>query len=1291
MILFFILLSVVSLQAQGVDSVPAPASGKRVLIYTLNVLDAKRSVAEGLTEALYLEMANQSGIQVGFIRDEVKKEDVIAQHAPLLKMALSCNEVECAATLAKELGYDYSLLGTVQRKGGGYSLQMQVVTSSDLSIAFEREEIFRSGSKREVIRALPTWGGRIAGLIAKPGFGIKTSTDKAKTGWRSANFDPFTAHLTGTRIMGTYTDTLKRVKSPYIVTSNLMVPPGAVLVIEEGVTIYVGGEYTTITVMGQIMANGTKENPIYLLSGKQKPAAWDWDRLFFRSKQRSVLNYMHIQNSNYGIVVKNGAVTLSHCVLSKNSVRALYVENSDVEILDSEIKEGHLIGIQVGEYGQVAVERSTIIDNHNAISVLNFGELKLLHSRVENNDRGLILVDSVALTMENSQITRNRIGVITNNEISRSMFLGLKGNIQNLEPVKKEKIASLIEKPSAVEQKREIKKDLAKDHKKVEEKKDFKGGITSVRKTGPGKGIIGNVTLGMEYHIPRDVENTTNRDIVSGKGDTVNPGLDIPQDKVIPGFRQTASVFTTIDYGTYSIDANFDMLWDKWGNLQLEALSARTQVGAHALGVGDFTESGSEITVSSSNIRGVKYDLGLFENRREQKRFRVSGIFGESERPYDVGDKVLGSYLERKSEGSAVAQKLLGIGKMNVMANENWNLNFNYVYSKDRREGVLRPDLAATSVLAQVPLVSNMVGLESEWRFLKEALTLSAEINVGTVDSTTQAYNLALKGMLDNPAFDIDAANKSNLTSILQPTATAGFVDSNMAEALKDFITTTDSNNLDTNLTDDARSSLLNARRLSLLDSIKNEISLIEPDIQDSLDDSKFVGLRWEGQGVAARLAANFEIAGTAFEGSYSYIGASYYTGGNPFLTQDQRRYEFSFSRDLLKNLNINSRYSLYIENASSDGLFYNFLGFGEGSDIGLLSDEKWQQYRENADFTRPKFTNKLDVKSRYNATPILEFNFNYALSYKSQIKPKTLNADSTILLADSYFAPGGSGSETILYNNYGYSADQTRLNEYRNDTPSDSIPLASVLEDKNFDNTFGIKAKVRFSKFGSVQMGGKWKLTNDISSYKYSTLLNKYHFQDSTLASLGYYTDGEDEFKQDYDAALTLKNKVISNKLDGKLGLKSKIKRNEDTFEWRVKNNFQWKIIKRKLRMEFSALMKKKVIDSDEERHYIEENGSKRYFYRLNDTVVVLTPDELNTKVISQYEPADSMGVIHKELYRPKTRETDFELELKIRYNFNSKLYSETIFKQLLYLRPDQLDQQYNDLVAEVKIFYSF
>ncbi len=1278
---------------------PISEAKKKILVFNLNVPDANQSTSEKVTVLLSDEMKKQSGIVVSSLTD--LKEKLV--ELGLENQALECKTLECAVDIAGRLDYSFSLFGDLTRLGAGYDLNISLADNQRKIVVLSQSDKFRQG-KREALRYLPSWGSKIARLVAHPNFPqdfrdpTQAGEGKAEAGksgntaqgsqsnsgvrgWLSDTFDPNTAHLKGTRISGVWRDSLLQAQSPYIVTDNLLIPADADVVIEPGVTIYIGGHYTTITVSGMLRAQGNQAQPILIKSGKVEPAAWDWDRIVFKGPRRSLLEYVTIENSNNGVYVKNSSLTLSHCTLTHNSLRAAYAEQGDLEIKDSKILDRHLIAVQVGPFANVQISRTRITDNHNGISVMEYGTLSLQHSVIEANDRGLILDDSVSLSLENTNIQQNRIGVLSlfdspeNRKLRRSQLIGLKGNKVNLELAPREKFTELMQAPAEVKEERSLKFGSSATTRSNR----FEPGVKSIRPGGSsGSGIYGNSSIGLEYHLPETAENTTARGYPVGE-DTIPVGEKFPQKKVIEGLYTLVSAYTTVEDGPYVVDANLDLRHDEWGDFKIDALTLKTQMGAHRLALGDITESGSEISLSSKSLFGARYQAELLPDRSGRGKFGYSASFGESVKPFDVGDRNPDAFGEYYQPNSAIAQELVGLGRVSFYPNKDWNLNVNYIHSQDSRSGLLRPSIQTTSVTSEPPLVSNMLGLESQWTLLDGALTLSAELNVGTVDSVNSAFNRAIKGW----AAVNGQSENSALEQVLQPTVSNGYLDSNLAAA---FPITDDSLHLDSVLAGNKTQveANLKALRLQIRDSILQEVNALEPGIQDSLDESKTMGFRFEDQGMASRLGFKLDVNGMVIDGEMTYVGAYYFTGGNPFLTRDQRHYQLSTSRDLSEKLNMSAGYDLISEHASSEGQYLNLFGFGEGTDLGFIPDENIQLARESVS-DRPKFTNNWNVKGRYNLSSLIELNFDYGLTYKLEVKNKALKKDTSVYV-DGVFAPrGGNTTNSVVYDNRSYQIDSAAYASLQSlDT------LARIQDDNDLTNKFGLKAKLRFSKLGYFEMGGKWSLINNQLSFRHSQVLDILNLSDSTLENLGYFPDGDDQFQQDYSLALQLNWKEIQNKIEYKFGWKDRVSRDQNSFEWSVSDQVKLEIIPRKFRMGLNFRLRKKLQSEDAKKYYYEDSAGQVFSY-YDQNGKASTLNDATTKEIELGQPDSLSGEIHSRSIRKELHETDYNIEVTARYNLNSKFYLEGFIRKEWYLRPDQLEQEYYDLATQVKLFYSF
>lgn len=1263
------------------------ADTSRVMVYTIDLEEANSSALKKWTLQIVSELENQPNLVLKNVYEpelDTGLPNLILKNTVNIQ---SCKKVECAVTYAKEMGFDFALLPKINKRGKKYILQLSWINVSTAEVVYTLEKTFLTGRK-EIWEALPelsvqSWEYFQKKMKIRKARNQEIDSTKINLSAMSVQLgeaDTLTQHLQGTRLKGVLPDTLYASQSPYILTGNVVVSAEKDLLIEPGVKIFIGGEYTTFTVFGRIHAKGTAEKPITIQSGRKKTSPWDWDRILFRSRERSVLEYVTISHSNYGVVALGSAVSLIHCHLTKNSVRALYVEDSDVEIRHSRIDGGHLLGVQVAEFGEVLVERTKITGNHNAISVQKFGSLKMFQSEVEQNDRGLILVDSVALEMENVKIQKNRVGIVSNLAYPIRLFSGLRDNQSQYEVLGKENLSGLLEKPIEIREKRRIQLISRETAAESERIKKYQPGIRSEKDGGLLPGLLGNYSLGSEYHLPSSATNNTNQTAIQGS-DSILPGEKYLQNKVIPGYYQTFSGYTSLELGKNTVDANFDFLWDQWGGLQWRNFTAKSKWGPQNFVLGDFSENNSEISMYSVAFRGLKYGLDLGRHRNGLEKLLIEGAFGETERPYDEGDRVLGSYEERKAEGSAVAQRLVGQGRIKYRPTENWDLDFRYIQSEDKRDTWLRPNLSRTAALAQEPLESRLLGFESKWSILKNRWEIGVEANLGTVDSLRIALNKSIQKWIENSTLTEIQAN--SLRELLQPTVKESVLNNNIGNALGLWI---DSASLYTQLLNEQKADTttidsilemeLYKSRISLLDSIKKEVLSIENEIQEKMEEEKELGFRWGAQGWAYRFYSFYQWERGSLETSFLSIGSDFFTGGNPFLVRDRRDYGLNLSQDFTEKVSLSGQYKLMIEGAKNWGNGDNFWGF----DIPESGE-------------KPEFTHDTKWNLRWNIHPRIELQLGYDFLYKLKDDLTTLDVDTSELYSDPFFAAdSGEATEVFRYNNTNLDRSSNALNEYRDLNPLGNLPLAANLENREIQDNLRLKSKYRISNSFTLGLEGRWKLTRDFSSFQVDSLLNRLPLQDTTFQKLGYYPSGEDEFRQDYDLIFQFRKKTWNNKFNLELGFNSKNLRNEKEVNWGFENQFKYEPRQKKLHLTFSTRLKMRHVKEDDTRFFVKDSADKKWYFYTTDTLgnQILSKDVKHSSSVSSTEPSQYDLELFFERFRKPTFEFDFNWDFLSRYNFTSRMYGEAGLSQILLLRPDLLEQQYQDFVVKATLFYS-
>jgi len=161
--------------------------------------------------------------------------------------------------------------------------------------------------------------------------------------------------------------------SPFVVSKNITIYPSVTLTIEPGVEVRFGGNLSII-VEGRLNAVGTQNNNITFTSNKDQPKAGDWGTIKFNGTAQS---------------------TLAYCVL-KYATNGTTIENSNVEIRNSEIHDNLKSGIYLTGSNQATIQNNTIRANANGLLLTgdSTSGVDITQNRVQSNTQSGINLDA---------------------------------------------------------------------------------------------------------------------------------------------------------------------------------------------------------------------------------------------------------------------------------------------------------------------------------------------------------------------------------------------------------------------------------------------------------------------------------------------------------------------------------------------------------------------------------------------------------------------------------------------------------------------------------------------------------------------------------------------------------------------------------------------------------------------------------------------------------------------------------------------------------------------------------
>lgn len=541
--------------------------------------------------------------------------------------------------------------------------------------------------------------------------------------------DSFATRLPGGILFGTF----DKSSSPFLIEGSIVVPSGQKLEFGPGCRIYVGGDYATITVFGQIMARGTAEEPILFRSASKAPKPWDWDRVYCRSKNRSVFEHCVIQHCNYGVYAENGAVTLSDCRFEHNSLHGVVARNSDVSLVATILDGGHVLAVLLQEGARVRAESLVVKNNITGIACTDKASLRLSGGEITSNANGVVVTEEAQVSIVDADITRNRKGIVSLVEIPKNMREMAYANALDVKIVDKGELRKLLKPPEDVKS-----IVLPKTRTTVTVSDDFTPGFAATKTPRQSStSFMGNVTTGFRYFMPESRRHPEDDTLILQNR---YPGEH--NDRFYAGLQPELQVFASGRRKDADINLLVDLFGNDWIDLPLHmrknTFNLQMNYSDQHLVVGDFFESASETSISGRKITGVRYSGGFMPIGRGKEMLEFKLAAGETEVPQDSGQNDLTLYNEEIDSGMSIRQQMTYLAGVSLHPTLNSTVDVKGIIARDQdREPIFRDVITdpyvPDPIKAQTGVIAGSVDL------LDGRLAVSAEFDVGvhdTLDST---------------------------------------------------------------------------------------------------------------------------------------------------------------------------------------------------------------------------------------------------------------------------------------------------------------------------------------------------------------------------------------------------------------------------------------------------------------------------------------------------------------------------------------------------------------------------
>lgn len=166
--------------------------------------------------------------------------------------------------------------------------------------------------------------------------------------------------------------------------ATLKIKPGTKVLFKKVDEDNDGLSETTIVVNGNIIAEGTKDNPIYFSSLEEKKDWGDWKEIQINHAKGFIFKYAIFEYSEYGIHVHFSEGTVSNCVFRKNA-DSTRLGNSIITFTNNLFEQNNGKAINFTNC-KLTIRKNTIRNNRDGVFVFEkAGDIVVEHNNIYDN------------------------------------------------------------------------------------------------------------------------------------------------------------------------------------------------------------------------------------------------------------------------------------------------------------------------------------------------------------------------------------------------------------------------------------------------------------------------------------------------------------------------------------------------------------------------------------------------------------------------------------------------------------------------------------------------------------------------------------------------------------------------------------------------------------------------------------------------------------------------------------------------------------------------------------------
>jgi hypothetical protein len=197
------------------------------------------------------------------------------------------------------------------------------------------------------------------------------------------------------------------VDSPFIVSNNITVNPGATLTIEPGAQVRFGDNFS-ITVNGRIIADGTNDRMIQFTSDDANANPGAWGTIQISGTPQSSITNCIVEYGQTGITLEGGPLNLQNDTVRYN-LNGAVVNGGSIIIQNDEITSNTMDGINIAGGTQVTVQNNAISSNGNGIDLTGdlTGNINIAQNNISLSNQCGIMLEADAY--QNTAIIQNNV------------------------------------------------------------------------------------------------------------------------------------------------------------------------------------------------------------------------------------------------------------------------------------------------------------------------------------------------------------------------------------------------------------------------------------------------------------------------------------------------------------------------------------------------------------------------------------------------------------------------------------------------------------------------------------------------------------------------------------------------------------------------------------------------------------------------------------------------------------------------------------------------------------------